>query len=137
MNEYQYFLKREYGYPMIVVHIAESIVDVETGEPTSNDTRYTIRRGVFLPVAISREIFSPARSGNYPYGDLFDLTKDLILLDKDDLPVNFLINNEDRIIITDLDEEYKITDMVDLRHHEIHCIQCSVGIVDQSERIVS
>jgi hypothetical protein len=136
MNEYQYFLKREYGHPMTLTHVAGSYVNVDTGSQMATETQYTVTRGVYLPVDIDRKVLAAARSNAYPYGDAFDLSSSRILIDKDDLPIGYQLNNNDKITLDDTLQEFKIVNITDLHHHEIHCVEMIVEELQQTERAV-
>lgn len=136
MDEWQYFLKREYGHPMTFIHVSNASIDVSTGAVHSTETSYTVNSAIYLPVAIAREIKTAARSGSYPYGDFFDLASSLVLVDKKDLPVDFQLNNNDKIIFTDTNQQFQVTNVVDLHHREIHCVQLAVEELQRAERAV-
>jgi hypothetical protein len=138
MDEFQYFLKREYGHPMTLIHVMESEVNVDTGGQIATEISYSVPRGIYLPVDIERKVFTAAHnpSSAYPYGDHFDLSSAKILIDKKDLPVGYYCNNNDKIILEDTLQEFKIINITDLHHHEIHCIEMAVEEVQHSERVV-
>lgn len=139
MNEFQYFLKREYGHPMTFIHVMDSIVDVDTGGQVQTEIQYSIASAIFLPVETDRKVIAAARSNAFPYGDNFDLSSSIILIDKDDLPLDFMLNNNDKVQVLNSDgtllREYKIVTCTDLHHHEIHCVQVTVEELQQTERV--
>jgi hypothetical protein len=136
VDEFQYFLKREYGHPATYIHVTDSVVNTATGTQAATEYSYSITRVIYLPVDIAKKILAAARTQAYPYGDAYDLSSSQILIDKNDLPDGFLANNNDRIILEDTQQVFKVLQITDLHHHEIHCIEFMVEELQQMERAV-
>jgi hypothetical protein len=133
-REFIYDMKREYGHSATFVHTISSEVDVNTGGDNIQTVTYDFQRVAFLAVDIAREIFAPARSSAYPYGDFYDLSMSLILIDKHDCPEGFLINNNDYVIVDGV--KYGIKFVRDLHHSDVDAIHVIVEELEQRTNVL-
>ena len=139
MHEFSYFLKREYGTAATFVHIVESQMDMSSGIDHVETIEYELARVAFLSVDVFREIHTAARSTGYPYGDMYDLSSSVILIDKHDLPLDFLLVNGDYVLIADSSghiRKYGIKRVGDLHHPELECVHCLVEELQQETKVV-
>lgn len=97
-----YVLKRKYGLPLDLYEIQKSDVDVKTGKKTVTKRKVAIQRAVVIPVQIDRkfayDLSFVAANKNFTYGGFFDTGKRSVLIDKRDLPADFKINNDSKVL---------------------------------------
>ncbi len=84
-----YFLKRRYGGYAVLFRITGKTLNLETGLQTITQTSTIIKKAVFLPTNVSRQIIT--RSDFY-----YDPDKRLVLIDRRD--IDFVITIGDFII---------------------------------------
>lgn len=102
MRHLIYDLKRDYGFPVIIVKTLSVSMDLESGvKQTVLDYR-TVKRAVFLPARIFRSF---VHDGSY-----FDPTDSVMLLDARDID-DFEIEVDDKVIYNN--KEYTVVEVTD------------------------
>lgn len=102
MRRVMYRLKRDYGSPVDIYHETSDGVDLTTGKRTVQKTKWHVRRGVPLPTAIHRDsVFSAALKSEFQYGQSVQLGDKTLLLDRGDLPKDFVLGTENWFMIID------------------------------------
>lgn len=112
-----YTLKRQYGFELDVYRITNSVTDVETGVKVVSRVKYTVDRAIVLPSSLIRkdayDLAYFAANKNFTYGATFDVDTRMIVLDADDLPIDFEIKLDDFIVFNGERYQIKKSDQLD------------------------
>ncbi len=81
-----YFLKRKHGKYAVLFRVTGASLNLETGLQTITKTSTVIKRVIFLPTNVTRQIIT--RSNFY-----FDPDKRLVLIDRRDIDFEITVND--------------------------------------------
>ena len=136
-----YALKREYGFPIAVYRITPGVTDLETGEKSITRIKYAIDTAIVLPNKADTIGFYAApllqAARPFAYGGFQDQDLKFMIIDADDLPVDFTLEQTDSVvyehkkfeIVTLLEIEDKIGYLITCKHlkgetpNEVHEVQ--------------
>jgi len=133
MRSLFYWLKKDYGRNIDLVHIISSKINTATGEPQLETINYGITRAVLLPIELYRDFVVKMQSSGYKYGDAYDYAKTVFLIDKRDLPSTYELTFGDYLIY--LTRQYKIIKMNDLHNKSVQAIELIVEELPVEQRI--
>lgn len=109
-----YDLKRDYGFPIVIVKTQSMTVDLESGVKRATSAYRVVNRAIFLPARAFRSfvynLTFVATNKNFMAGAFFDPTDRTLFLDARDID-DFEISVDDRIIYNN--EEYIVTEIHD------------------------
>lgn len=97
-----YSLKKRYGAPADLYHVISVTENSQTGQSIITKCKYHLRRVILLPITFDREMNilggykKPTR--NLPSEDI-DITQRVIIIDKRDLPYDFVYGPTDYLIV--------------------------------------
>ena len=98
-----YALKRAYGQPVSVCRTLGTSVDLATGIETSTDVQVDVRRAVVLPAKSARAFFYDlsyiAANKNFTYGGMVDQVQRIVIVDRRDLPSNFVADQNTFLVV--------------------------------------
>lgn len=119
-----YDLKRDYGFPILIVKTLSVTVDIEEGTKRPTLSYRSLKRAIFLPARTFRsfvyDLTYVASNKNFTTGSFFDPTDRVIFLDARDI-INFEMEIDDRIIYND--EEYIITEIHDFIEQTLYGVK--------------
>lgn len=123
MNVLVYNLKRNYPQAVTLIHKRSDGVDLETGSLVKNEARYELQHVAWVPTDVSPAWPSFPQQGSFAVSQGFDLGVAKVLVDKADLPVDFLVSINDHLLkgLPPTDDEsdervqYFITRVIDLQ----------------------
>lgn len=109
-----YDLKRNYGFPIMVIKTVSTTVDLESGAKRPTLKYRRIQRAIFLPARAFRsfvyDLSYVASNKNFTTGAFFDPTDRMLFIDTRDID-DFEINVDDRILYNN--EEYIVSEIHD------------------------
>lgn len=112
-----YALKRQYGYPAAVYRTTAGTTNLETGEKSVTRVKYAIDQVIVLPSRADSIGFYAApllqSSRPFAYGGFQDQDLKLMMIDGEDLPVDFRLEQSDSIVY-----EHKKFEIVTLQEIE-------------------
>lgn len=95
-------LKKEYGGPITVYKLESTTTNLDTGVKTHTRTSQYIRRAVVLPATLSREVTQTisliSANKKIVQGGSYDVGKRRFIIDRQDVPSTFTIDNDDWIV---------------------------------------
>lgn len=112
-----YALKRQYGYPAAVYRTTAGATDLETGAKSITRVKYAIDNVIILPNKADTLGFYAApllqASRPFAYGGFQDQDLKFMMIDGEDLPVDFRLEQSDTIVY-----EHKKFEIVSLQEIE-------------------
>ncbi len=96
-----YTLRRKYGFGFALYRSTQTI-DFRTGAKTTVRVKHRIKDGIILPTAAYRDYnYASLLSGTMPsqYEGIIDVTLRRIILDKKELPNDFILSTNDYFVI--------------------------------------
>jgi hypothetical protein len=111
-----YNLKREFGTSIKFKRLISRDINFDTGKMETEYETVPVLKAVVLPLMEARTFSYPlayiAANRNFTYGALFDKRETSVIIDRKDLPRDYEINLDDRVIYGG--SYYEITDLVKL-----------------------
>lgn len=111
-----YNLKKEFGTSLKFKRQISREVDFDTGKMVTEYETVPVLKAVVLPIMEARTFSYPlayiAANRNFTYGALFDKRETSVIIDRKDLPKDYEININDRVVYGG--SYYEITDLVKL-----------------------
>ncbi len=112
-----YALSKDYGFKCNLYRPSETI-DIKTGRKIIIRTRYSIKKGIFLPSQLYRDFnYSRLFGNDNQFGGLFDATQRAILINKKYLPKGFKIEVTDYIVMDHIRYEMVKIDEMELANY--------------------
>jgi hypothetical protein len=97
-----YRLKKDYGQVISLLSTINISQNVQTGAIIRNERVVTVRKAIILDTKMSRDFAYDlsfiAANKNFTYGGMFDTSTRLIIVDKADLPKDYIPTIDDRAI---------------------------------------
>lgn len=98
-----YTLKRRWPTPIHIHTIGVPVTDFDTGKIEVNTTTVRVRKAVELPRNELRKFIYDlsyiATAKNFTYGALFDQATRIVLIDRKDLPKNYVIDIDQEVTV--------------------------------------
>jgi hypothetical protein len=102
LREELYSLKREYGFPLDVYRLSTGETDYKTGEKSDSRTKYAIDRAIVLPVKYETQVYYTTAflkaSREFALGGYQDQEIKRIIIDSEDLPIDFVLRPDDFLV---------------------------------------
>ncbi len=112
-----YALKREYGFPAAIYRTTPGTTNLETGEKSITRVKYAIDQVIILPNKADTLGFYAApllkAARDFAYGGFQDQDLKFMMIDGEDLPVDFRLEQSDTIVY-----EHKKFEIVTLQEIE-------------------
>jgi hypothetical protein len=97
-----YALKRSYGGPVDIYQNVIDSTNLETGERVVSKNKWHIKKAIRLPRDIHRDaIFSTTGNRVFAYGNIVELADREVIVDRRDLPSDFVMGSENWYMIID------------------------------------
>jgi len=105
-----YRLKWLYGFPVDIYREIQGTYDPETGRRIIERLKYHVDRMIILPASYHRDVFQSISfikaNSNFIYGGDIELDDRQFIIDAKDLPVDFVLGEEDYLVWEN--KQYKI-----------------------------
>jgi len=115
-----YALKRRFGCPLDVYQQSPESIDLATGRASITKTSLQIKRAIVLPSSVHRsfsyDIGYLKANSNFTYGGIFTEGTRQIIIDRRDLPKDYVIDSVDKFYLVYDGTRYEIKDVQEFEY---------------------
>lgn len=109
-----YLLQKRYGYASEVVKISDLQVNPNTGEQASHKVSTPVGVAIVLPSRVVAQTLAVFRSKDHPGGAFYMTHETIALIDRGCLPSDFKVDMNDRFVLPERNEQFRIGEILDL-----------------------